>query len=141
MFVTLFIARFDLKNRRLTYCNAGHPPPMYWKERKNEVVGLKAGGPFVGQFEEIVYIQNEEAIEDGDHFFAFTDGLTEAADVNDNLFGFERAGQVFKSTRDLSAQAFCEQTRGYIDRFSRDGDARNIDDLTIMKIIMKSSRQ
>ncbi len=141
MFVTLFIALFDLKNRRLTYCNAGHPPPLYWKDREKNIVGLKAGGPFVGQFEDITYIQNEEAIEEGDHFFAFTDGLSEAADEKDNLFGLERAQQVFASTRDLNAQEFCEQTRSYIDRFSRDGDIRNIDDLTIMKIIIKNKPQ
>lgn len=137
MFVTLFIARFDLARRRLVYCNAGHPPPMYWNAREDKVKGLKIGGPFVGQFDDIAYKLGEEAVENGDHFFAFTDGLTEATDAKSRLFGLERAKQVFMATRNLTAQAFCEQARDYVERFSRDGDAGNVDDLTILKIIMR----
>lgn len=137
MFVTLFIARFDLGGRKLVYCNAGHPAPMYWKATDDEPIALKTGGPFVGQFDDIDYRLGEEAVKNGDHFFAFTDGLTEATDAKGQLFGLDRARQILKATRNLTAQPFCEQARDYIERFSRDGDIRNVDDLTIMKIIIR----
>jgi len=134
MFVTLFIGRFDLNRMRLSFCNAGHLPPLFWDASQQETTELKAGGTFVGQFPNINYTEKEIEIDQGDRIFAFTDGLTEAADIAGNLFGLQRVKQVFQTEKDLSADLFCSRLREWVERFSEGAGEDSVDDFTLLGI-------
>ncbi len=134
MFVTLFIARFDLLSAKVSYCNAGHVPPLYWTTAKNEVVELRSGGTFVGQFPDIPYKEGELPISRGDRLFAFTDGLTEAEDINGNFFGTERARKIFISNKELPANLFCDDVKKWADRFREGTKHETFDDFTIFEL-------
>lgn len=134
MFVTLFFCRFDLKARRLSFCNAGHLPGMFWDETAHTVESLNVGGPIVGQFEGAVFKEGTRAIAPGDRLFLFTDGLTEAVDVNGKLFGRERVEQVFTAEIDLSPKEFCLKVKDWVDRFSLDAPQDSQDDFTILQV-------
>ncbi len=134
MFVTLFIARFNLQSGKVSYCNAGHAPPLYWTTVKNEVVELRSGGTFVGQFPDILYKEGELPISRGDRLFAFTDGLTEAEDINGNFFGSERARQIFMSNKELPADQFCRDIKEWADRFREGTKQETFDDFTIFEL-------
>lgn len=134
MFVTLFIARFNLHSGKMSYCNAGHFPPLYWTAPTNEVVELRSGGTFVGQFPDVSYIEGELPISRGDRLFAFTDGLTEAEDVNGNFFGPERARKIFISQKELSADQFCKYVKEWADRFREGAQQDTFDDFTIFEL-------
>ncbi len=140
MFVTLFIARFDLQSGKVSYCNAGHVPPLYWMTAKNEVVELRSGGTFVGQFPEIPYKEGELPISRGDRLFAFTDGLTEAEDVNGKFFGSERARQIFMSKKELPADQFCRDVKEWADRFREGAKQDTFDDFTIFELKIGGNR-
>jgi len=137
MFVTLFFARFDLASKKLTYCNAGHIPGLFWSNRDSQISQLPEGGPIVGQFADIPFKQGERELVSGDRLFLFTDGLTEAADSEGNLFGRERAEQVFGSEIGESPKVFCRRVKDWVDRFSEGASEYFLDDFTILQVRVK----
>lgn len=134
MFVTLFIGRFSLSQKKVNYCNAGHLPPLYWDASRRQVSELRMGGTFVGQFPGTAYIEGELELHHGDRFFAFTDGLTEATDIKGRMFGVEKVKQVFMTEKELPAARFCEQVKNWVDRFTEGASADSRDDFTILKL-------
>ncbi len=137
MFVTLFIARFNIKEKQLFYCNAGHVQPLYWDIKKDVVDELKIGGTFVGQFPGIVYQCGERGISRGDRLFGFTDGLTEAEDIHQGFFGVERVMQVFLAEKELPAADFCRRVKEWADRFREGAREDTIDDFTLFFVKIK----
>jgi sigma-B regulation protein RsbU (phosphoserine phosphatase) len=134
MFVTLFIARFDLNEKKARFCNAGHLPPLFWDADQQQVVELKTGGTFVGQFPGHKYSEGEIEINNGDRLFAFTDGLTEATDMNNNLLGLARVKQIFLAEKELPTKQFCIRVKEWVDRYTEGADEDTIDDFTLLEI-------
>ena len=134
MFVTLFLARFDLCGRTLTYCNAGHLPGLIWDTGKQEVQELTIGGPIVGQFPGLDFKQDAIPLKPGDRIFLFTDGLTEAMDAKQTLFGRERVEQVFSTEIGLEPQEFCRTVKRWVDNFTAGAPPEWQDDFTTMQI-------
>ncbi len=137
MFVTLFLCKFDLEKSVLTYCNAGHIPGLFWDSAKEEICELPVGGPIVGQFGGIPFKQGERSLGSGDRLFLFTDGLTEAADADNNLFGRERVEQVFSAEVGLPPKEFCLKVKEWVDRFTEGAPEETHDDFTILQIKVK----
>jgi sigma-B regulation protein RsbU (phosphoserine phosphatase) len=134
MFVTLFLARLNLNCKTITYCNAGHLPPLFWDSNRQSIIELKSGGVFVGQFPGLNYSEETIEFESGDRLFAFTDGLTEAMDADNNLFGLTRVKQVFMAEKDLPAARFCARVREWAERFSDGASEESVDDFTLFEI-------
>ncbi len=137
MFVTLFLARFNMRDSQLEYCNAGHVQPLYWDISQNTVTELKTGGTFVGQFADIKYQKGERPFRRGDRIFAFTDGLTEAEDEHQGFFGVERAMQVFLAEKELPATHFCLRVKEWADRFREGARPDTVDDFTLVMVKIK----
>ena len=134
MFVTLFISKFDLAEKRLTYCNAGHPSGLFWEAARQEVHELSATGPIVGQFADITYQQGERELGANDRLFLFTDGITEAADAENRLFGKERVQETFAREIDLSPMDFCRYLKELVDRFAEGAHEDSHDDFTLVQV-------
>lgn len=134
MYVTLFLARVDLKTQTLSYCNAGHLPGLFCSRARGEMKSLVAGGPIVGQFPGCQFQQGEVPFKTGDRLFLFTDGLTEAADIYGTLFGRERVEAAFKAGVDLASQEFCARMKETIDLFSKGAPEETHDDFTVLQV-------
>ena len=93
MFCTMFIGILDLENGQLKYCNAGHNAPIV-----REIVDGKANVKYtkpetniaVGIFEGFPYIEEQVTMAPGEAIFLYTDGVTEAEDINKTLYGEEQ---------------------------------------------------
>jgi sigma-B regulation protein RsbU (phosphoserine phosphatase) len=102
-FVSFFYAVLDSKDNRLTYCNAGHNPPIL--VRANGTASeLNAAGAVLGQFPDWVYEQSDLQLRPGDRLIMFTDGLVEASNQNDEPFGEERVTRIAQENHDASAE-------------------------------------
>lgn len=101
-FISFFYAVLDDKANCLTYCNAGHNPPLL-VHADGAVTELNAAGAVLGQFPDWVYEQSEVQLNRGDQLLMFTDGLVEACDQNDQAFG--EAGMVRVAVQDSRANA------------------------------------
>ena len=130
----MFFCQYDLRTNILTYTNAGHMPGLLWDSQDRNIYELAEGGPIVGQFSGIKFKQGERRVNHGDRLFLYTDGLTEAHDVNNNLFGRERAEQVFSVEIGLAPKEFCLKVKEWVDRFAEGAGEETHDDFTILQI-------
>jgi sigma-B regulation protein RsbU (phosphoserine phosphatase) len=97
-FVSFFYAMLDSKNNCLTYCNAGHNPPVL--VRANGAASeLNAAGAVLGQFPDWVYEQSELQLASGDTLLLFTDGLVEACNQDEEPFGEDRLIEIARENR------------------------------------------
>ena len=132
MFVTLFIGVLDLQTGLMHYCNAGHDAPL--------LVGAGVGtlpcdSNIPVGFMDWKYSLQEATIYTGTTIFLFTDGLTEAENVNHDLFSMERVTRT--ATEALAVQE--QEPRQLIARMTEAvhqfvGEADQSDDLTMMAI-------
>ena len=103
-YVTFFYGMFDQATQRLTYVNAGHNPPLFLQADSNsEFRQLTSGGLVAGAFEHAAYEQETVQMKSNDLLFLYTDGLSEALNVEGEEFGDSRIMETLKSIATLSA--------------------------------------
>ena len=106
-FISFFYGVLDSHENRLTYCNAGHNPPLMIRA-DGDSSELSAEGAVLGQFPDWQYRQSELQIESGDRMLLFTDGLVEACGASDEAFGEENVIRVARENRQSSARDLME---------------------------------
>jgi sigma-B regulation protein RsbU (phosphoserine phosphatase) len=130
LFVTLFYAIVDPQTRRLKYVNAGHNPPILYKKKTGDIHLLEADGIALGVLEDIELEEKEVVLEEGDVVVLYTDGVTEAVNVQDEEFGEERLVQFISEHHTLSASDLIHSIQDVVMTFA--GEAPQYDDLTLM---------
>ncbi len=128
-FTTLFYGIFNVEQNKLVYTNAGHNPP-YLIRQNGEVITLSGGGLLLGFLKNQEYIQNELPLQNGDLFVAFTDGLSEAMNAEEEEFGEERILQIIRSNQDKDLFTIKSILLDAIRRFT--GTDIHMDDITLM---------
>ena len=127
MFVTMFIGVLDLPTGHLRYCNAGHDRPVVVG---GEILAQKANLP-VGLFADYKYVMEETTITNGAMLFLYTDGLTEAKNLERQQFGLNRVMAVLSDSPQDAAQ-LVERMKQEVQSFCR--GAEQSDDLTLLAI-------
>lgn len=95
MFVTVFCAILDTRNGEVRFANAGHNPPLLIASQKTHYLSLQAG--FVlGPMPDSVYKTERLTLKPGDTLFLYTDGVTEAINPEEQLYGDDRLLQALK---------------------------------------------
>jgi phosphoserine phosphatase RsbU/P len=84
-FISFFYGVLDSAAHRLTYCNAGHNPPLLLRADGTSTE-LQAEGAVLGQFPNWLYQQSERQLANGDRLLLFTDGLVEACNQDEEFF-------------------------------------------------------
>lgn len=102
-FVTAFYGVVNIPERKLTFTNAGHNPPLLVRSN-GQCERLETGGSVLGAFPDSCYAQGEIELLHDDRLVLFTDGLTEAVDATGEQFGEERLMQLLSDHRDRSAE-------------------------------------
>jgi sigma-B regulation protein RsbU (phosphoserine phosphatase) len=92
-FVSLFYSVLDSQNHWLTYCNAGHNPPIVLGA-DGDVIELNSSGAILGRFPDWQYSQTNRKLSHGDTLLFFTDGVVEACDQQNELFGEQKLVQI-----------------------------------------------
>ena len=90
LFVTVFLAILNINTGELRFTNAGHNYPYIIKEDKTLVTLKQKHGPIVAAMDGLSYKEDLMVLDKGDTLFLFTDGVTEAMDPEENLFGEKR---------------------------------------------------
>ena len=113
---------------RLTYCNAGHNPPFV--VHGNEIRRLTRGGLVLGAFEHVQFDEESVQLDPGDSLVVFSDGITEAVNVDGEDFGDERLESLVQARRALAPAAILECVLDAVRQFS--AGTRQADDLTCL---------
>ena len=120
-FVTVFIAKLDLRHGRATYCSAGHPPTMLLRldgagQAEAELLSVQSG--VVGAFSTMVYENGTFSFAPGDILFMYTDGAIEARDAGGDFFGEERLREVLLRAAAGGVEGLCGKVLDELDRFT-----------------------
>ena len=107
-FISFFYAVLDSSEHRLTYCNAGHNPPLVIR-RDNSHSELGAEGAVLGQFPHWIYQQSELHLGSGDRLVLFTDGLVEASNFLEEPFGEQKLVRIIQENSHLNACQLLQQ--------------------------------
>jgi len=99
-FITFFVGIFDSQDKTFTYVNAGHNPPMKFSPDGTMEL-LKEGGLLLGAIPDVPYDQGSVALESGDLIFLYTDGVSEAVNPSDDMFGEERIEKIIRDNSQL----------------------------------------
>lgn len=130
MFVTAWMGILDLTNGRLQYANAGHNPPLI-KHGEDDFTYLRSRAGFVlGGMEGTRYRSNEIDLSPKDRVFLYTDGVAEATNEENQLYGEDRLRSFLSQHADLSPEALLPAVKESIDAFV--GEAPQFDDITML---------
>jgi len=132
LFVTTFYGILSLNDGQLTYTNAGHNPPLVIRQQHNDVITLKTGGIALGALPKIQLPQHTTILNPGDCLVLYTDGVTEAFNLQDQMYGDDRFMQVLKGLLGKKASFVLETLEADLAAF-RDG-APLSDDTTTLAI-------
>ena len=136
MFVTAWLGIADMKSGILSYASAGHNPPLI-RHRQGDFEYLRTRPNFVlAGMEGAAYQKHELQLLPGDELFLYTDGVTEATDHAQSLFGDARLKEALNAFPDESVEARCKTVKRAIDRFV--GDAEQFDDITMLSVCFHS---
>lgn len=132
MFVTACLGILDLSTGLLRYVNAGHNPPLIKRNGKYfEYICTKPNFILAGM-ENIKYKANEIQLLPGDEIFLYTDGVTEATNISDELFGNDRLLESINENKNLTVNKLCNKVKIDVDNFV--GNALQFDDITMLAV-------
>ncbi|MEE1320102.1 MAG: SpoIIE family protein phosphatase [Acutalibacteraceae bacterium] len=130
MFVTAWMGKIDLSTGVLSFANAGHNPPVI-VHADGECEYLKSRTGFVlAGMEGMKYRANEITLNKGDRIFIYTDGVTEATDKNEALYGEDRLMSYIDKNKGMKAEELLSGLKEDIDLFA--GDTPQFDDITML---------
>lgn len=133
MFVTAFYAVYDPESGRFTYTNAGHNPPYIVSPDGRRVRALRGDtGIALGVAEDMTFTVEEETLIPGESLLLYTDGVTEAMNVEDEEFGDERLCELLREIGAMDARAIVAKIVSDVRAFA--GEAPQSDDITCLAL-------
>jgi len=135
-FITFFYGQLDIEKHVFTFCNAGHNPP-YMIHPNKKTRELMAGGIVLGMMADMTFETASVLLNPGDRIVMFTDGITEAMNVQEDEYCEDRLKKIIQKFTDLSAQKLMEKIESDVETFS--GEAPQADDITLVVLKRKGS--
>ncbi len=130
MFVTVWLGILEISTGKLTTSSAGHEFPIIRTTGKYELLKDKHGLP-IGIMPKSKYKNFELTLKKGDSIFVYTDGVAEATNASDELFGTDRTIEALNAVpEDASQQEVLRSLRSTVDAFVK--EAPQFDDLTML---------
>ena len=130
MFVTAWQANIDLSTGEVSFANAGHNPPVI-KHVSGEFEFYRSRpGLVLGGMDGLKYKRFGFRLEPGDIVFLYTDGVTEATDAHEELYGDDRLLHILNTGSFETMQELCDMVKEDVDSFV--GEAPQFDDMTML---------
>ena len=130
MFVTVWFGILEISTGRVTAANAGHEYPMIKKKDGRFEIYKDKHGFVIGGIENIKFKEYEFTIEKGGTLFLYTDGVADATNVDNKLFGTDRMVEALNKDPDASPKTLLGNMKQAVDEFV--GEAPQFDDLTML---------
>jgi len=131
MFATVLLATLDLASRELRFCNAGHPSPYVVGAGGVRALEAPRAKP-LGIRRTSTYVMTRRQLQIGECLFLFTDGVTEALDVNGELFGEARLEGALQSVAEDSPERVVSSVVEAVRRFAC--GAPQSDDIAVVAV-------
>ena len=132
MFITAALVRLDPRRRRMSLCSAGHNPVMVYRSAAGAVEQIGSQGTPMGFLAGAGYERVERPLDPGDVVLLYTDGITEAARLDGEMFGEERLAALLGAHARRDAQAILAAALAELTEFT--GREHQEDDVSLMVI-------
>ncbi|MBR4515643.1 MAG: SpoIIE family protein phosphatase [Lachnospiraceae bacterium] len=130
LFVTVWLAIIDLKTGKGKVANAGHEHPAIRRADGKYELSIYKHSMALATMEGLSFKEHEFQLYPGDSVFVYTDGVSEATDANNELFGTDRMLEALNIDPDASQEQILKNVKKSVDEFV--GKADKFDDLTML---------
>ncbi len=129
MFVTVWLSVYSIRERALTYVNAGHEYPALYRASDDEFrLIVEEHDPVVGFIPDIEYRERTITFEPGDKLYLYTDGIPEATAEDETMYGTKRMLECLNEHRAWHGHELLDAVVESVDKYV--GDAKQFDDMT-----------
>ena len=132
MFVTVWLGILDIKTGKITASNGGHEYPFIQRAGGEYELFKDKHGLALGAYPGVKYSEYEIQLNKGDAIFVYTDGVAEATDAENELFGTDRALEALNRSPEIDMKQAIINEREAIDAFVK--DAPQFDDITMLAL-------
>jgi sigma-B regulation protein RsbU (phosphoserine phosphatase) len=132
LFVTLFFGILNIRTGELQFANGGHNPPLIIRNGGNIGMLESTGGIALGVMEDFLYRSKTTALQKGDLIVLYSDGVTEAMNRDQELYGDQRFIELMHTLKDRTVDEIIRGIIESVDAFCH-GEPRS-DDITLMAI-------
>lgn len=130
MFVTAWMGLLNVKTGCVTFANAGHNPPVLRRNGGEFAYHKTRAGFVLAGMEGIRYRKFELQLQPGDTLYLYTDGVTEATNTAQELYGEDRLQALLNQHTEASAKEICQAVKTDVDAFA--GEMEQFDDITML---------
>ncbi|MDO5328648.1 MAG: PP2C family protein-serine/threonine phosphatase [Coriobacteriia bacterium] len=134
LFVTAWVCVYEISTGKMTYVNAGHNPPILVKKGEKGKFVEELSGLVLAGYDSLPYKQHEMFLKPGDELFLYTDGLTEATDPDNELYGEERLMKIVEEVCSHPVEDQLHEVFDDIHKFIR--GAEQFDDITMLNMVV-----
>jgi sigma-B regulation protein RsbU (phosphoserine phosphatase) len=137
-FVSLFLGAFDPDTRSLAYSNAGHNPPLVFQTKKDGKISsscLNPTGAAIGLIEDMEYGEQILKLHKTDLLVMYTDGLTEAMDQRNEMFGVERLVEIIEGTYPAPPKEVIQKIKEGLEAFIEGRSLADDTTIVVCKVI------
>jgi serine phosphatase RsbU (regulator of sigma subunit) len=131
MFVTVFLAFYDVSSGKLTATNGGHSASLIIDRDGTSREWATTHGPALGFMEELPYKEETVDLKVGQTLFLYTDGVTEAMSPGNELFGLDRLQELLKRKHNFKLDRLCSDIEISLSEFQED---QQFDDITMLAL-------
>ena len=132
LFVTVWLGILEISTGHVIASNAGHEYPAVMKAGEGYELFKTKQSPAVATMEGIKFRQSEFDLKPGDNLYIYTDGVAEATNSNEELYGTDRMIDALNHTIGMSAKDITFNMKKSVDKFT--GDAPQFDDITMLSL-------
>jgi serine phosphatase RsbU (regulator of sigma subunit) len=131
-FATFFYSIYNENEKSLKFVNAGHNPPLLYRKSTNTFTELKTNGFIIGAMPDFKYKEDIISLREKDVLVFYTDGITEAFNLKDELYGTERMKNIVCDNLNLDAKGICNKILSSVKTYSEGKE--QADDMTLLII-------
>ena len=132
LFVTVWLGILEISTGKVIAANAGHEYPAIYRKDKGYELFKTKHSPAVATMEGLKFRGSEFELKAGDALYIYTDGVAEATNSNEELYGTDRMIDALDSTEGMSAENILLTMKKSVDDFT--GDAPQFDDITMLSL-------
>lgn len=136
MFISMLYMILNIEDGSLSIFRAGHESPLVWRQQKGEIETVEAHGVAIGLTECEIFdealAESRTYLESGDCVLAYTDGITEAMDADQNEWGLNSLMQAYKVAAHEGAQDIIESINTRVEKFAE--NVHQHDDMTMLTL-------
>ena len=135
LFVTVWLGILEISTGKITASNAGHEFPVIRKANGDFEVFKDEHGFVIGGMEDMTFDEYELTLEKGGMLFVYTDGVPEATNASEEMFGIDRLVSSLNENKSNDVPTTLDHVTACVDKFV--GGAEQFDDLTMLAVTLK----